>query len=328
MDKVKVAGNEIQALPEGTSPDVDYYGRLTWFTLRATKVPHQELDDEFGRLGIDPSLKPSKMGLKPAFKSAAKMQENKVKTAEGDHVEIFMVRQVGPDVRKLIRETQNVAGKKLTYHEVGEWEFDENAVTSSGFVISDFRVPMTDPDRENLKELWEQKDAQMRRDMADNLVNYRENSIRQALTDALGRYRAVSVRRTGGVYFVPETQANELQKWSDLFGFLNQHNTGYGRSGVTAVEVIKNTKNQTMLQQNIDEDAETQLTDLLNNAGVIFKEKKTITPKTYGSLAKKMSTIRDSLDESEKMLKVKMITSNVKMEQLEALMSVMHKLVK
>ncbi len=70
MDEVKVSGKKI-AVPNGhENHQAQFFGRILWFTVRACKVPHEELRDEAGSLGLNTDLLPSEMSPRDAFRNA------------------------------------------------------------------------------------------------------------------------------------------------------------------------------------------------------------------------------------------------------------------
>jgi hypothetical protein len=327
MDEVKVSGHKI-AVPKGDT-DEAFFGRILWFTMRACKVPHAKLRDKADDVGLGRNVLPSEMSPKDCFKNACKMTEDRRAFADGNNVEVFMVRSVGKDIRKLVREVQNLKGKKLQYTEVGEWEWDETNPKQIGPISSDFLVANDDPDRDELRDIWNDKNHEMRQHYKDNCECFRENQLRTCFTDRLRKsYRAVSIRQTGGVYFVPETYVENIKQWSELFDYMNKFNTSSGRSFISAVEVIKTEENRTMLKENLDDTGERALTDLLNRAGGIFKEKKEVNSKTYGALMKEFSNLQDSHEEHAKLLGEELTRSDAKMTQLRGLLTAMAAMVK
>jgi len=167
-------------------------GEVVFWTLRETEVERARLERIFEECGLPKEWMPSSVRGRKAFREALRAVER----MERD----LLVRKILEDEERIVygfvREVPDTRDLELEYDNVDAIIFHKDDQTIS------FKVGA----RTDVRGLFEKY-----------LVTYTSDDLRRMLVDILvNRLGALTLRETGGVYFVPAPQREWLDKIEDM----------------------------------------------------------------------------------------------------------------
>lgn len=197
----------------------DPLGYLAWYTIHNNlRVSRQDLEDRFNACGIDPGFLPGTIHHADAFRRATSRVERTnlpVPGQKGEKVNL-LVREVCSNsehvVRHLVREVVDSNNVRLAYEVVGELRL----YRTDGYMFTEcFGAGTVE------EEVWPVlKQAE---DLYKDLrVNYEGEHLRRSVQQMLLDMRVTAVRPSGGVYFVPASQKEEIDRLGALMKALDQ----------------------------------------------------------------------------------------------------------
>jgi len=202
-------------------PDV-LLGYMTYYSVGDGEYDSAQMASEFQRLGLSPAFLPATINPADAFEKATKALDNtryalNPPNGNQDHYAIILIREAARDktkiVRKAIREIRDSKNSVLQYDEVAEFIFYK-PVTRAGKV--DYTSWRVRPTRTSTAVSVEEDAAltqlvQTFKDQFDRHLKYHDGQkIRTLIRDYLIYLNAISMRETGGIYFVHNTRSKEV----------------------------------------------------------------------------------------------------------------------
>lgn len=193
-------------------PADKFLGSILWFTVSGGTVTKEELTEWFDELGLDPAYLPNDIKKLDAFRRAT--SDAKVEYAISAHeVAELTIQEVDSDrdkiVRHIVKKTRNRSAKKLVFDShLGEAVFykEGRGAKSQGLAQSHVRWAVNP----SLNDLDREMANQLVKDANDRYANLSTYLTGQALRAVLRNYicdlNAISVRPSGGVYFVHKSK--------------------------------------------------------------------------------------------------------------------------
>lgn len=200
------------------SPDATLLGRIAWFSVFDTTIAHSDLRLHMRTAGIDDSLAPKAPADVDVFRRVTTAAQSKRNENPDGTYSNVLVRDVANDdfklLRRLVIETVDAAGHRLSYLEAYDIAFDK---LTNLMVVNRISSEQTVADQI----------------VADTLDNYnlRRGTVNaEAIRTLIGRVfdaaKATGLRPTGAVYFTPiaETRYVEaLECLADLLPTMTVH---------------------------------------------------------------------------------------------------------
>lgn len=205
-----------------TLPDKDLIGDVLTFEFRQPRTTRDDLVTWFAELGLDESYIPPEIKTIDAYKRATgEMAKSNYDLAGGKTAALF-VRNVSGDgdrvIRRIVREIRDPKGKKLDYHEVGEAVFykasrkgkNTTGGTSVKFTLLERNLGANEVPyvQEFIKK--------MESDYRFFAMYYHTQAIRDMVRNYVLGLNSISLRSSGGVYFVHKSRRQTLLKIAEL----------------------------------------------------------------------------------------------------------------
>lgn len=291
-------------LADAASLDQDsFLGALLWFTItKKSKVTREELVRRFTALGLDDRFVPNPIRPVDAFKKATGPESGEChyRLADGHEAKAF-VRHVTQDrdtiTRHLIRERIDARGRHLDYEHVGDLIFYKAAKGAPGtervrYALHDGRLQ--DGERPALEKVITE--------INDNFETYKNFLYDQPLRVMVRQYilalNAVSVRPSGGMYFVHKTRWDTLRKISDLVEGLHDGCT----FTISPLADLPNLRD--MVIEAFQEEAENSVTELVTEIEEKRKAGTKITSDLLDRYSKAVKDIQTKAEEHSRILNV------------------------
>ena len=226
--------------------DGGFIGRLLWFSVSDMKVDRSTLEGLFNKAGINHKYLPKEISPRDALRRASKEIEVKREPngQKGVHMNI-LVREVTCDkdrlVRQVVRETVDSDNTRLGYD-----------------VIAQVTLEGQDNPKLEIKPMCklypnEQKLVDSIRDRYDDAVtHYNGKNARDIIKKILFDCNPVSVRPSGGVYFVPEQYAGVVEGLKGLTNALAPYSTTGESTKMYGVPVIDTVEQREMVMDSLE----------------------------------------------------------------------------
>lgn len=251
--------------------DEQILGHLMWFSVGRQLVKTSDLLTTLQQVGLEESWLPNPIRSTDAFRRATKEIETKKATGQANVFENYLIREVFSDrdqiQRNLVVETVDQSGKRLDYDsQAGIITLDKKN-DSLTFVTSN----------NTAKELCEEAEQKF------NIYkeHYSAQQVRVVVGKILQSLAPTPVRPNGGVYFVPDSHTEGLNK---LVAFTSALENSEGFK----IPVVNTYDNKQMVNKKLNEHLESILTecrssehlrksqvkDLVNHANSVIKDYK------------------------------------------------------
>jgi hypothetical protein len=285
-------------------PEQDFIGQIVWYSINTGNISLDEVEKQFMLLNIPVKFLPKPIAAIDAFRKATNLEQgNKVEypapwAGEG-HSARVLIREVTKDAkmveRHIIRENVDAKGRALSYEKIGEAVFEraprQGSGKQRGYVSTGERVrfnllsPMVHPDEVDVLTGMV-TDVQNR--YKHYCVNLDGNAIRKIVREYVSDLNAISVKPSGGVYFVHK------EKWHRLDAiqkFVYSLNTG---STFHALPLVDTEEQRGMLSEAFQTEVETDVQELLRDIGDLneaYKNKAGIPSDKYDAVLDRYTTL-------------------------------------
>ena len=292
-DFKKINGKEVRAIEvnDGDSNDTKFLGRLFWYTIGETLAPIDEYSEFVKINNITRELVPNAPKPKNAWRRATKDMEHAEELDDDTTVE-FMTRRLNKDVRHFVREVKNTKKGRLEYEELIKWTYVKAEKGRSEYVSWN---PLVD-DESRIKDI-----AKYHRKMGDIKERYEksftEHEIRRAIRDILEQSRQISLKSSGGVYFIPEQYAEKLTDIKSVLTHINKWGQSSFRSELWQVPVISNNEQRDMIEQGIREETVSYADSKMKEIKELLENGEEITQKRYTTLITELKKVEERKNE-------------------------------
>lgn len=276
-----------------------WIGELCWYSLHDVAVPHELFVEALAGL---PNLEiPARPADHDVFRRAcSKQKANRVPGEKEDEFFNYMMREFADDtqiVRRVVRETVNPKGKRLRYEEMIDVSFRRATDTHPEPGVRIKSIPGANPDG-TAQELATAAVAEYRAKRGTlNAQGVRE-WMRKYLVDA----GAISVRPSGGLYFIPQEKADMLEVLDVLATAVNE-SVAAGTIDYHSLPLIDSKKQRQMIRRAFDADTTSvidskmvEITELLRRGKKISEGKYASILGEYQRLASRSKEYQDLLD--------------------------------
>ncbi len=317
MTNTKAKLNDIVAT---AANDLEFLGRIVWFSLGSLLVPRADLELKFDELGIPEDYLPSARSGSPpfCFKRAVRVAQRR-KTLPNGNVHVWMVRDLGDRERRLVRELQDIDGNRLDYLETGTWVLEGNGKShrmkrdpcaadciEHGPYVLTSRALANNGEEKLFREL----DKEVRDEYDLQLTGIVDRQIRSLIDEAKLRWQAIPMRPTGGVEFVPEDHAHLVDKFSELFEWLNQYCRTDTTIELTAIPVVNDGDRRAMVEKKYETAAAGELYELIEDVKAVLEQDEEPSDKVVKKLNERYEKAVEVKDHYEYLLATKMGKTN------------------
>jgi len=296
----------------------NFLGRILWFTISELKVNFNQLQKAFNNSGIDEKYLPKPISPRDAFRRATKVAEAKrIKLNEDQYLNL-LVREVKMSdeeiIRQLVREIVDSKNVRLEYLPVA------NLVLKNDTDFEAYRLPAVS-DLYNEESLALMKVSNEFENCKDN---YNGRHVREMVQNILNACDPVSVRPSGGVYFIPEKHAGTASALSDMVKELSQFSITSERSRIWSIPVIDAHEHRVMVAESLEDQVKGDSQSLITEMANILKTGRNITPKTAEQYIHKVKNLKSKVKKYEDMLSTEILgaqsTMDIALEQAKKLL--------
>ncbi|WP_193065146.1 DUF6744 family protein [Oceanobacillus oncorhynchi] len=242
--------------PQGVQ---DFLGHLIWYSVGKNLIKVEDLQKHLSNAGLGNEWMPNKIRSSDAFRRATKEVERRRPTSQPNIYENILVREVYSNSkeiqRNLVIETVDQQGKSLSY------------ATQSAVINLDKRndsITFT-ADSDSIKEIC--NEAEKKFNLYKN--HYSSQQLRVMVGKILASLAPTPLRRSGGVWFVPEVKDKELHQFVHFVSRLEN-------SEAYKVPVINTNDNKQMVTKKMFEHFESLLHDCHNKTNLSKGDIKTL----------------------------------------------------
>jgi hypothetical protein len=301
-----------------TLPDDVWLGQLVAYSISEADVEIESMRSELFARNLRAGILKDRIRPVDAFKRAAKELEKKFKRGSGSARSI-MIRSVGEDpdasYRHVVLETAKFgAGNKrqLYYDTLAELTYNRGDRKRGGVIVNDsISINVTQDGVTLLPEevAWLNEhlgdDGEKLRERFEHWKTHMDtNSIRTYVRTYLDALGAVAVKKHGGLYFVPQKHAKELE---DLASFIKSIG-----SEMHAVPLVNIVNQKTMVLEALQDDVTARVSNLTVKMNEILSSpSRQISGKTYDALIDEGSNILTMVNEYEGILEENLETTKL-----------------
>lgn len=294
-------------LANGTaSGEVEFLGHLIWYSLAETRITRDNLLEALENAGVDEEFAPKPISPRDAFRRAtASMEVVKVPITlsnqgasnklieEEDNIPTgfanVMVRDVASDsehiVRQVVREEVDSENVRLSYEAVAQIQMNGDDALSA-FALPGKESDLLDAERALLRDVWKRFDYERR--------HYDSAAVRRIVSSVLAEGSPVSMKASGGVYFVSREHETVTDSVVRLIGELKDYATSSKTSTVMPVPMVDGEQYREALADSLDEQVERQSKSLIHEMSRILKSGAKITDarqKEFVGRVRELSTV-------------------------------------
>ena len=282
--------------------EIKYLGNLAWSTITDCAVTLDQLKAAFAESGIDEKLLPLAINARDAFRRALKTAEvrreplDDPKTTKAEEMRYLnlLPRQVRMDkdkiVVQLVREIVDQKDVRLSYEPIVEYTLEGDLLHIKQMVPID-------------KAMWDRSlalDTEYKRCRTE----YDGIRMRSIVTKVIETCKPVSVRPSGGVYFIPATYEPTLKSLQKFVEIVTKYGTTSMRSVVRAIPVVDAAEQRTMVEESLEEQVEGDSQALIEEMAEVLKAGKKITTTVAMKFITRVRDLGDLTKEYEEMLSV------------------------
>lgn len=302
LNVVAVAGNE-----------ADILGNLVITSIsRDIKIEPADLDAIFKDLDVSDEFFPPEINLRDAFRKACSaVKEQKFK--DGDNTVKLMIRDVISDKERIekqvVREVSSSSNVPLEYtplfQAVIEGERNKEEFKTS---ILDYNYSPREYDiLQEIEKQWK-----------ENSCYYDGEFIRRLVMRFLDSISSIAVKRSGGVYFVPQRCSDEVAKLDALIKRIVEKqptaSVEYGECWV--VPVIDGEDRRAMVASGIEETAKSASDSLMTEMADYLKSGKSISERKLNTFLERGRSILSLVSEYKEILNDELLGCEIKVEGL------------
>jgi hypothetical protein len=296
MTRVKV--ENLVVVKDSENVDVSFLWHLLWFTISDVKISREQLEQIFTDIGIPEKYLPNPISPRDAFRRATKMIEFKREPKEGEQQTYtnILVREVSSNreriIRQIVREVVDSKNVTLSYDPIAQLTLRNETLEARYLThssnITDYEIDIIDsiPDLyENAKE------------------NYNGKNVRDIIKNILYECNPVSVRPSGGVYFVPYKYTDTVENLKTFARELANFSITETRTQMFSVPVIDTQEQRDMVEDSLENQVISGSISLINEMKELVSQgNRRITQYLAEQYIDKVKALKNLVTEYEDML--------------------------
>lgn len=245
--------------------DIPILGHLSWYTIPETTIDREALRDALTDALLPASLLPPPIQAADAFHRATHpLERRRVPDAQGRFVN-WLIRdlpmKVGGTRRHLVREVVDADNVRLDYREVAAFWLDRDGLTPR--LRIERLQPLTAEEQAALDET--------RTRFADALTSHPSRALRDIIGRTLRAMDRLSMRPSGGVYFVPLSRDLPIER-------LTQFVRGIPGGDMWAIPMLDDGENRTAIAHHLDLEVQNTAAQVVDDLKGLLRRRGHLTP--------------------------------------------------
>lgn len=247
-------------------------GRLWWYSVNNMVIAHDAARQALAACGLE-HLTPAVPKDYDVFRRVSSdAKRTRVPTSREGVFKNYLIREVSDEngiaIRRVVIETRNAAGKRLSYDQALEMQFDKESGKVGFECISELQRVSNDP---AVGEIQQAIIAQYAAERGA-LNSY---AIRELIRKVLLSSGATCVRESGGVYFLLEQRCTTMDALEPFFDYIGE------ALNVHSLPVPDNDKQRGMVRRAFEAESTGRLDALMAEIAEIRKDGKPISQERY-----------------------------------------------
>jgi hypothetical protein len=254
-------------------------GALVWYSIHDAPVRRQQIVDGLTAAGLDAHFAPLPIHPADAFRRAtAEAEHRRLPLPNGTFMN-FLMREVKHDggsvVRHLVREVVDSANLRLDYQEIAQLTLDRraNTVTAAPMAV------LTATEQHVLQDAVDRYDLY--------LDHYQGRHLREVVLQVLRSCEPVSLRSSGGVYFVPQAHQATLHGLEHFVDALSPD------SHLWAVTMVDDAKNRRIVAKSLEAEVDGAAERLIDGLRTVLAERAEVPPPYKVKAVEELQRLRD-----------------------------------
>lgn len=303
------------ALENAQDAEAKFLGRLCWYSVSDLRITREDLEAAFDAVGLDKAHLPRPLNARDAFRRATSAAEVKRQPGDAGTYLNLLVREVkaSPDllVRQVVREIVDSNNVRLEYVPLANLRLERDRLTVEPL------APLSEAEEVMLDKVRQDYETERR--------HYNGRHMRDLVMEILERCSPVSVRPSGGVYFVPERHAGTLSALTGFVDRLNAHKINGGRCRFWHIPVIDAQHHRVMVAESLEDQVRQDSETLIREMTMLLKgEGRTLTEALATQYIDRVKALKKVVAEYEAFLEAQAIearaTLQLAMQQALALL--------
>lgn len=289
--------------------EINFLGRLLWYTISELKITREQLQIIFAANGIDEMYLPNPINVRDSFRRATKEAEQKRIELSTDKKNTkylnLMVREVHMTndiiIRQLVREIVDGQNKRLDYCPIYELSLEGDIFKATPLI-------------EDISDIEKARVEAIALDYEDAKIYYNARYLRDIINKILWDCRKVAVRPSGGVYFTPIAYENEILALQQAVSALGEYTVTSERSKMWSIPVIDVTEQREMIKETLEEQVKEESKALIKEMADLLHNGRKITTKTSAKYIDRVNALQRMVKEYEDMLETEIINTQASLE--------------
>lgn len=282
IENLKAVGGEFEPNNENT------LGYLMWYTLSEVGISHEKLEDLMINHQISDKYMPKEINARDAFRrvtnSYYELKGVMVDDQRFKNVLIRQVRQTPSEIIKtLVREIVDSNNQRLSHEEVAKIILDD---TND---ISLERMKTLEPEEEDMVNL-------IMRDFDIAKVEHNASHIRHIINRIMEEIKTISVRPSGGVFFVKyQSRETAINLQNFINGLSNYVKIPEHRTSCYKLPVVRGTEQNQMLVESLNDQLKKDSESLINKMKTTIDDIKKgtrVKPQTLADFADRIKELK------------------------------------
>lgn len=300
--------DRLVAIEKQQGVKIDFLGALAWYTVSEMRVSRDQLEAAFQKAGIDPMHLPKPINYRDAFRCATTNAEvTGIALPNGTRLNL-LVREVAVSrdeiIRHVVREVVDAAKVRLEYRPVAELKIGRDEQMRATKLVPDIG------EHERNLALAAKANYQVERHA------YSAKNVRDVITRILRTAAPVSVRPSGGVFFVPQAHVAVLTCLTELIADLAPFavKADPGRARMWSVPVVDTEEQRDMIQVSLEDQVAEESASLIDELSKYLKSQQRVTTRILATYADRAKALANLVATYESMLQTDQLTARENLE--------------
>ncbi len=284
-------------------------GKLIWYSMSEVRVPHKDAVDIMLDEGV--TRVPNAPRDADVFKRvASKIKRERIPTGDPNiHMSYRMVQFRDDDyiTRRVVRETIDNAGRKLAVEERFDIVFDR---TTADLAFKPIDLNLGANDQSIQDEVTDEYY------LWKGCLN--AYALREWMRDKIMGLGATMVRPGGGVYFVQQIHADQVEALERIGSALEPYCVDdSGRIEAHSLPLVDDRKQREMIQKAFEAETVDAIDEVLEEITKLSRSDRKITSDRYAGLVTKYQELTSKTTDYESLLEQKLASTGARLELFE-----------
>lgn len=302
VQELEIEGIQVAA---AQTSEIGFLGDIVWYSCSEQRIPHEELEKKLIAEGVPSEAWPSKARPVDAFKAAVRDVANKDYLVEYETVVDPTTLQAKKNTHKMlvVRRVLDQVRDALPVGMAVEYDDKTQRLSFSAH-------PGMDPATAGI----------LTREIEGNYGVYRTcytaEDIRQMIVRALHRAYASVLKKSGGVYFVPQKYVAGLEGIAHVVESLPM-------AEMVATPVVDREPERKTILKRYEKATLERIGELMAQVDELVQGKERIVPSQYARFTEELGYLKEQKGKYEELLADSMATVNAQMQVLLARLTVL-----